>query len=100
MSAKTLRIRFDEIDRFIKIHDGTRYLVLFAYGWFDKICNRFKYLISEKKKGIIDSINHNFARIRTDSYNSLPIEKILTFRNIIILIKLIRIKITTTIIYF
>ena len=50
MSAKTLRIRFDEIDRFIKIHDETRYLVLFAHGWFDKICNRFKYLISEKKK--------------------------------------------------
>ena len=76
--AKPLRIRFHEVNRFIKIHDGTRYLVLFDYGWFDKICDSFKYLISEKK-GITDSINHNFARIRTDSYNSLPIEKNIDF---------------------
>ena len=33
-----------------------------------------RYLISEKT-GIINSINHNFARIRIDSYISLPIEK-------------------------
>ena len=36
---------------------------------------------------VTDSINHNFARIRIDSYNSLPIEKILTFHNAITLIK-------------
>ena len=34
-----------------------------------------------------DSINHNFARIIINSYNSLSIEKILTFHNIIKLIK-------------
>ena len=28
-----------------------------------------------EKSGITDSIYHNFARIRTDSYDSLPIEK-------------------------
>ena len=39
------------------------------------------------KSGITDSINHNFGKIRIDSYNSLPIEKILTFHNVIILIK-------------
>ena len=54
--------------------------------WFDEICDRIKYLMSEKC-GITDNINHNFARIRIDSYNSLPIEKILTFHNVIILIK-------------
>ena len=27
-----------------------------------------------KKSGTVDSINHNFAKIRIDSYNSLPIE--------------------------
>ena len=32
-------------------------------------------------------MQYNFARIRIDSYNSLPIEKILTFYNVIILIK-------------
>ena len=35
--AKPLRIRFYEIDGFIKIYDGIRYLVLFDYGWFEKI---------------------------------------------------------------
>ena len=44
------------------------------------------YLISEKS-GFTYSINHNFTRIRIDSYTFLPIEKMLTFHNIIILIK-------------
>ena len=52
----------------------------------DKIFNNIKYLIS-KKSGITNSINHNFGRIKIDSYDSLPIEKILTFHNVIILIK-------------
>ena len=39
-----------------------------------------------EKSGIKDSINHNFGRIRNDSYDFLPI-KILTFHNVIILIK-------------
>ena len=43
--------------------------------------------ILEVKKGTADSINYHFAKIRNDSYNSLPIEKILTFHNVIILIK-------------
>ena len=53
---------------------------------FDKICDKINYLIS-KKSGIADSINHNFGKIRIDSHNSLPNEKILTFHNVIILIK-------------
>ena len=32
-------------------------------------------------------VNHNFARIRTDLYNFLTIEKTLDFHNIIILTK-------------
>ena len=51
-----------------------------------KFVIRSIYLISEKN-GVTYSINHNFGRIRIDSYNSLPIEKILTFHNVIILIK-------------
>ena len=85
-STKPLRIRFDKVDRFIKIHDKVRYLVLFDYSHYDKTCDKIKYLVS-KKCGITDSINHNFARIRMDSYDSLPIEKILAFHNVIILIK-------------
>ena len=32
-----------------------------------------------EKSGITYSINHNFGKIRIDSANSLPIEKILLF---------------------
>ena len=39
---KPLCASFDEIDGFIKIHDRVRYLVLFDYGWFDKICSKIK----------------------------------------------------------
>ena len=81
-----MRSRFDKIDGFIKIHDKIRYLVLFGYSHCDKICDKIKYLISDKS-GITDSVNHNFARIRIELYNSLPTEKILTFHNVIILIK-------------
>ena len=76
----------DKIEGFLKVHNRIRYLVLFDYGWCDEICNNIKYLTSEKS-GITDSINHNFARISIDSYNSLPTEKTLTFHNIVILIK-------------
>ena len=78
--------RFDKIDRFIKIHNKISYLLLFDYSYCDKVCDKIKYLIGEKS-GITDSINRNFGRIRVDSYDSLPIEKILTFHNDIILIK-------------
>ena len=81
-----MRIGYDEIHGFIKIQDRIRYLILFGYGRFEKICDKIKYLVSEKS-GIADSINHNFSRIRIDSYNSLLIDKILTFHNAIILIK-------------
>ena len=81
-----MRISFDKIDGFIKIHDGIRYSVLFDRSWYGKTFYRNKYLIREKS-GIAGSINHNFARIRIDSYNSLPIEKVLTFHNVIVLIK-------------
>ena len=53
---------------------------------FNKTCDKIKYFISEKS-GITDSINHNFGRTRIDWYNSLPNRKILTFHNVIILIK-------------
>ena len=39
------------------------------------------------KSSITDGIIHNSARNRTDLYNYLTTEKILTFHNVIILIK-------------
>ena len=87
MGAKPLRIWFDKIDGFIKIYDGIRYLVSFASEKYNAIYGRINYLISEKSR-IKYRINHNFARINIDSYNSLPIEKTLTLHNVIILIML------------
>ena len=47
--AKSLGIRYNEIDWFTIIQNRIRYLVLFDYGWFNKICDKIKYLISKKK---------------------------------------------------
>ena len=74
-----------KIDGFIKISDEIRYLGLFGPESYDAIYNRIRYLISEKS-GITNIINHNFARIRIDSYNFIPIEKALSFHNVVILI--------------
>ena len=46
-----------------------------------------------KKSSITDSNNHNFGRSRIDSYDCFPIEKILTFNNVKILIKSVANKI-------
>ena len=84
---KPLHIRFDKTNGFIRVLDAEiEDLVLFDYELFDKTCDRIKYLIS-KKNGITDSINHNFGKIRIDSFNFLLIEKILTFNNVMIRIK-------------
>ena len=70
----------------IEIYDGIKYLVLLGPEQYYAIYNSIRYLISAKS-GLKDSINHNFARIRIDSHNSLPVEKTLIFHNVITLIK-------------
>ena len=63
---------FDKIDEFIIFLDGKmKHLILFDHGFFNKICDKIKYFIS-RKSGITNIINHNFGKIRIDSYNSLP----------------------------
>ena len=76
-SPKPLRIWLDKIDRFIFTLDGKmKHLILFDYRLFNKICDKIKYQNQniKLKNGI-------------DSYNSLPIKIILTFHNVIIIIK-------------
>ena len=80
-----MRIRFDEIDGFIRIYDGTTNLLFFGSEKYS-IYNRIRYLISVKSS-ITFIISHNNAKIKVDSYNSLPLEKTMTFHNFIILIK-------------
>ena len=46
--TKPLGIRFDKVGGFIRVYDGTRYLVLFGPITYDPIYNRSKYLISLK----------------------------------------------------
>ena len=46
--SKSLPIRFDKVDGFIRINDGTRYLSLFGPEKYDAIYNRIRYLISLK----------------------------------------------------
>ena len=102
---KPFCIKFDKIDGFIISLDGKiKHLVLFDYGLSDEFCDKIKYLISQKS-ATTNRINYNFEKIKTDSYNSLPIKKILTVTILIMLQYslsqlLITMKINTTIIYF
>ena len=66
MGAKPLRIRFDEIDGFIKIYDGIRYVLLFRSEQYDAIYIRIRYLIRQK---MVSDYSYDFATIRIDSYN-------------------------------
>ena len=75
--AKPLCIRFNKIDRFIRVYGGTRYLVLFEREKCDYIYNRIRYLTGVKS-GMADVISHNSAKIRVDSCDSLPLEKTMT----------------------
>ena len=84
--AKPLCFRCNKVGGFIRVYDGTRYLVLFGPEKYDTICNRIKYLISQKSS-IKYVFSHNYAKPKVDSYDYLPLEKTLTLHNVIILIK-------------
>ena len=79
---KPFGIRFDKIDRFIRVYDGARYLVLFGGEKYDLIYNRIRYPTGVKS-GIMHVISLNYPKIKVDSYDSLPLEKTLTFHVII-----------------
>ena len=80
-----MRIRLDKVHGFVRVYDGTIYLVLLAVEKHDAIDNRIRYLISQKG-GITYVFSHYYAKIKVDSYDSLPLEKTLTFHNVVILI--------------
>ena len=77
-------IRFDKIDGFIRVYDGTRYLL--GFEKYDAIYNRIRYIISPKSD-IAYIFSHYYTKIKVDSYDSLLIKKRLTLHNVIILIK-------------
>ena len=69
-----LRIRFGRIDVYIRVYDGTTYLILFGSEKHDFVDNRIRYL-TEVKSGIMYVISLNYANIKVDSYDFLPLEK-------------------------
>ena len=73
--AKPLCIRFSKVDGFVRVYDGTRYVVLFGPEKHDVIFNRLRYLLSQKS-GITYVLSHNYARTKIDSYDILPLKKI------------------------
>ena len=50
IGAQKLLVKFNKIDEFIRTYDGDRYLVLFGLEKYDVICNRIRYIISQKKQ--------------------------------------------------
>ena len=86
IGSKPLHIRFNKIDGFVRIYDGTRYLNLFGSEKYDAIFDRIGYFIS-LKSAITIYFFSLFWKNQVDSHDFLPIEKSLTLHNVIILIK-------------
>ena len=86
IDSKPLCIRFDKTDGFIRIYDGTRYLILFGSEIYDTIYNRITYLIS-LTSDITYILTHCYAKIKADSYDFFTYRKTLTLHNVIIIIK-------------
>ena len=70
LGKKPLRIRFDKISC-VLVYDGNRYSIIFGPEKYDAIYSRIRHLISQKS-GITYVISHNCARVKVDSYDSLP----------------------------
>ena len=73
---KSLRIRFEKVDRIIRAYAGTRYLVFFGPEKYDSIYNRISYLISQKS-GITFAFSHDYAKAQIYSNYPLPLKKYL-----------------------
>ena len=86
IGAKPISIRFDKVNRFIRIFDGNRLLASFEAEKYDLNYNWIGCFIG-LKRSITYVISHNYAKIKVDSCESLPVEKTVTFCNVIVLNK-------------
>ena len=57
IGAKPFCVRFDKINEFIRVYDGSRYLLLFEPAKYDAIYDRIRYLITY-------GFFYNYAKIR------------------------------------
>ena len=78
-------LRPGKIDDFIRVSDGTRYFVLFGSKKCYFIYNKTQYLIGIKR-GKIYFISYSYAKIKVTLCDSLPLEKTMTFHNVMVLI--------------
>ena len=69
-----MHIMFDKVNGFIRVYEGSKYLVLFRPEKYCTIYNRIRYAINQKYD-ITYVISHNYAKIKIDSYDSLPLKK-------------------------
>ena len=85
IGAKPLRIGFDKVHGVIRVYDRTRYLILFEKK-YRSIFDRIRYLIGGKSS-ITYGISQNNSKLKVDSYDSFPLQKMLIFHNVIMHIK-------------
>ena len=78
IGSKPLCIRFYREDGCIRVYDRNRYLKSIGGEKYDFIYNRIRYLIVVKSS-IKFVISHNYAKMKVDSYDSLPLEKNIDF---------------------
>ena len=62
ISVKPLPVRFGEINGFIRVYDGIRYLMLYGDEKYGFIENRIRYLIGVKG-GITCVSSYNYTKI-------------------------------------
>lgn len=74
----------DKVSGLIRIYDRTKYLALFGSENYLSIFNIIKYLVI---LNISCVVSHDYANIKIDSDNDLPLEKTLNAHDFIILIK-------------
>ena len=72
--VEPLYIRFDKVNGFIRLFDGTRYLVIFGPEKYDAIFNRIRHLIGLKSV-ITYVLSYNYPKTKVDLYDSLSLEK-------------------------
>ena len=58
-------MRFNKVNGFIRVYDGTRHLVLFGPEKYDAIYNRTRYLANEKSD-ITYVFSHNYTRTKIE----------------------------------
>ena len=91
---------FHKIYGYKRDYDGIKYLVVFGPEKYDAVLDTIRYL-KELKSGIKYAFSHNYAKIKIDSDDDLPLEKTLTMQSAAMLIKSVfyKTQCTVTIMY-